>query len=297
MNARTLRAALLVGPLLVGCSLGDATDGVFGANGGGSAATTAGSGGGTTTATGTTGEGGSGSTTGAGAGGSTGGDCGNGDASWVCIPAPPGDTIAFLTSRPLGAPVTDCGALGTIGSLGDQIQADASGCACACDAPAGGQCSGGATLFQYGSCSGGAAQVKPGCFDFSYANWVIGGVGTVAPAIDAPGGCAAIAAGAPTPATFGLAIDRCVAQVKATGCAAGEACTRRPPIAVPADACVEVAVGAACPAGYPNPRTHYEGLSDERACDAGSCSCDGAKGQTCSFAVELFDNGSCSGNA
>jgi hypothetical protein len=305
---RTLRAASLASTLvLLGCSVGAETDAVFGGDGVGATTTGADGGSGTgagggsgTTTTSSTSTTSTTSTTSSTSSTTATGACGEGDPRDVCLPAPPapGASITFLTSRGLDATPTDCGGLAAAGSFGEGVQADANGCTCTCGAPDGGQCQGGATLWQNGTCSGGSAQLKGGgCLDFSKNGWIIGGVGTVAPAIAIPGQCPAGVSGAPTPAKFASAVDRCVSQPTGATCAGDQVCARRPPVAVAATACVEVPQGTPCPAAYPAPRTVYEGLADGRACSAATCLCAAAQGQTCSFDVDLYPNGQCAGPA
>jgi hypothetical protein len=206
--------------------------------------------------------------------------------------------VSFQHGRAPEAAATDCGALKPSGlALFHGVNAPADGCTCGCGAAAGGQCSGGATLWQFGGCGGGGAAQPNICYDIHTYNWQIGGVSTTQVSVSTPGTCTTNVSGSLQPATWNKALDLCRVPAAGAGCGAGALCVPRPAAPLENLACVEQAGKPDCPIGYPQQTFYFESFTDNRTCSATGCTCSEASGQICDFHVALYTGSSCNTTA
>lgn len=165
---------------------------------------------------------------------------------------------------------------------------------CTCDAATGTCNLGNLKMYTDGSCQQAAGQAPLAaanqCNDVNAfnANSYI-----AAPPTFAGGSCQPNQPGLSKPApSWGTKGVLCQGATSQAGCAPGGVCTPRPVAPFGATLCVWAAGDQACPAGYPDKHSFWDGYTDTRDCSI--CAC-GQPNATCTATTTLYDKQSCQG--
>lgn len=218
--------------------------------------------------------------------------CGPG---YVCVPRPPnGWSEPGYILMVAGGTAGDCESLVPFGKLlHEGLTAPPASCPCTCESPSGGTCNGSGILWQYGACAGDSATSDESC-SVVPSMWTIGSVLAHFGAVVTPGTCESSVGTVLVPAEWESDVTLCLPAAQGGGCGANAACISRPPQGSTGQVCIASSGDKGCSGAFPLKELYFEGYDDTRGCNAGSCWCASAQGQTCSGEYQLFSDDACS---